>query len=154
MKSRVAIAAIALSLFLGAVAVAQEHWTEGPVWSIQFIRTTPGHFDDYLKYIRQNYMPQSDEGKKAGLILDTKVFVKNPSNPQDWDIAFATLYKNMAALDFSAENDKKNKAIAEKHFKTPDEAKQQEMMKPRFEWRTTVGSDLVREVTLKPMPAK
>jgi hypothetical protein len=154
MKSRAAIVAVALSLCFGAVAVAQEHWTEGPVWQIQFYRTTPGHFDDYLKYIRQNYMPQSDEGKKAGLILDTKVFVKTPNGPQDWDIAFATLYKNMAALDYSAENDKKNKAIAEKHYKTADEDKQRDMIKPRFEWRTPVGSDLVREVTLKPMPMK
>jgi hypothetical protein len=154
MKSRAATGVIVLSLLLGGVTLAQEHWTEGPVWQIQFYRTTPGHFDDYLKYIRQNYMPQSEEGKKAGLILDTKVFVKNPTNPQDWDIAFATLYKNMAALDYSAEVDKKNKAIAEKHYKTADEDKQRDMIKPRFEWRTPVGSDLVREVTLKPMPMK
>jgi hypothetical protein len=154
MKSRAAIVAVALSLCFGAVAVAQEHWTEGPVWQIEFYRTTPGHFDDYLKYIRQNHMPQTEERKKGGLVLDMKVFVKTPSNPQDWDIAFATLYKNMAALDYSAENDKRNKAIAEKHYKTADEDKQRDMIKPRFEWRTPVGSDLVREVTLKPMPMK
>lgn len=154
MKSRAAIVAVALSLSLGAVAVAQEHWTEGPVWQIEFYRTTPGHFDDYLKYIRQNSIPQGEERKKAGLVLDNKVFVKNPSGPEDWDIAFATLYKNMAALDYSAEIDKKNKAISEKHYKTADEDKQRDMIKPRFQWRTLVGSDLVREVTLKPMPMK
>ena len=60
----------------------------------------------------------------------------------------------MAALDFSAEVDKKNKAIAEKHYRTADEDKQQEMIKPRLEWRTFVGTDLVREVTLKPMTMK
>lgn len=154
MKSRAAIGAVALSLLLGGVAVAQEHWTEGPVWQIEFYRTTPGHFDDYLKYIRQNHMPQTEERKKGGLVLDFKVFVKTPSGPQDWDIAFATLYKNMAALDFSAEADKKNKAIGEKHYKTADEDKQRDMIKPRFQWRTPVGSDLVREVTLRPMPMK
>ncbi|MFN2387254.1 MAG: hypothetical protein ABR576_13380 [Thermoanaerobaculia bacterium] len=154
MKSRAAIAAVALSLFLGTVAVAQEHWTEGPVWSIEFYRTTPGHFDDYLKYIRQNVLPQGEEAKKAGFFLDQKVFVKTPSNPQDWDIAFATLYKNMAALDYSAEIDKKNKAIAEKHYKTADEDKQRDMIKPRLEWRILVGTDLVREVSLRPMATK
>jgi hypothetical protein len=140
-----------LSLLLGGVAVAQEHWTEGPVWNIEFYRTTPGHFDDYLKYLRQNFMPQSEESKKQGLILDQKIFVKDPTGPSDWDIAFATLYKNMAALDYSAELDKKSKAIAEKHFKTADEDKQREMIKPRLDWRTFLGTQLVREVSLKPM---
>jgi hypothetical protein len=142
---------VGLSLLLGGVAVAQEHWTEGPVWNIEFYRTTPGHFDDYLKYLRQNFLPQLEESKKQGLILDQKIFVKDPTGPSDWDIAFATLYKNMAALDYSAELDKKSKAIAEKHFKTADEDKQREMIKPRLDWRTFLGTQLVREVSLKPM---
>jgi hypothetical protein len=142
---------VGLSLLLGGVAVAQEHWTEGPVWNIEFYRTTPGHFDDYLKYLRQNFLPQSEESKRQGLILDQKIFVKDPTGPSDWDIAFATLYKNMAALDYSAELDKKSKAIAEKHFKTADEDKQREMIKPRLDWRTFLGTQLVREVSLKPM---
>jgi len=151
MRSRAVSAMVGLSLLLGGVAVAQEHWTEGPVWNIEFYRTTPGHFDDYLKYLRQNFLPQSEESKRQGLILDQKIFVKDPTGPSDWDIAFATLYKNMAALDYSAELDKKSKAIAEKHFKTADEDKQREMIKPRLDWRTFLGTQLVREVSLKPM---
>jgi hypothetical protein len=151
MRFRAILVAVGLSVLLGGVAAAQEHWTEGPVWEVSFYRTTPGHFDDYLKYLRQNVLPQNDESKKQGVVLDQKVFVKTPSRPDDWDIAFATLYKNMAALDFSAENDKKQKAIAEKHYKTADEQKQNEMAKPRLEWRTFLGTDLVREVTLRPM---
>ncbi|HEX9687618.1 MAG TPA: hypothetical protein VGB47_00940 [Thermoanaerobaculia bacterium] len=151
MRSRAVSAMVGLSLLLGGVAVAQEHWTEGPVWNIEFYRTTPGHFDDYLKYLRQNFLPQLEESKKQGLILDQKIFVKDPTGPSDWDIAFATLYKNMAALDYSAELDKKSKAIAEKHFKTADEDKQREMIKPRLDWRTFLGTQLVREVSLKPM---
>lgn len=140
-----------LSLLLGGVAAAQEHWTEGPVWEVSFYRTTPGHFHDYMKYLRQNSLPQNEESKKQGLILDQKVFVKNPTSPDDWDVAFATLYKNMAALDYSAEIDKKGKAIAEKHFKTADEEKQRERTKPRLDWRTFLGTQLIREVNLKPM---
>jgi hypothetical protein len=151
MRFRAVSAMVGLSLLLGGVAVAQEHWTEGPVWNIEFYRTTPGHFDDYLKYLRQNFLPQLEESKKQGLILDQKIFVKNPTGPSDWDIAFATLYKNMAALDYSGELDKKSKAIAEKHYKTADEDKQREMIKPRLDWRTFLGTQLVREVSLKPM---
>lgn len=151
MRFRAVSAVLGLSLLLGGMAAAQEHWTEGPVWQISFYRTTPGHFDEYLKYLRQNFLPQSEESKKQGIVLDQKVYVKDPTGPDDWDIAFATLYKNMAALDYSAELDKKGKAIAEKHYKTADEDKQRDMIKPRLEWRTFLGTQLVREVTLKPM---
>ena len=152
MKVRPVLSAIVLSLLLGGMAAAQEHWTEGPVWEVSFYRTAPGHFDDYLKYLRKNVLPQNAEAKKQGLVLDQKVFVKPAAAPGDWDIAFATLYKNMAALDYNAENDKKAKAIAEKHYKTGDEEKQRDMAKPRFEWRTFLGTTITREVTLKPLP--
>jgi hypothetical protein len=142
---------VGLSLLLGGVALAQEHWTEGPVWEVSFYRTTPGHFDDYLKYLRQNILPQTEESKKQGLVLDQKIFVKDPTGPEDWDIAIATLSKNMAALDFNAEVDKKSKAISEKHYKTGDQDKQREMAKPRLDWRTYLGTQLVREVNLKPI---
>lgn len=151
MRFRVVLLMFGLSLLLGGVAVAQEHWTEGPVWEISFYRTTSGHFDDYLKYLRQNVLPQNEESKKQGLILDQKVFVKDPTGPEDWDIAIATLQKNMAALDYNAEIDKKGKAISEKHYKTGDQDKQREMAKPRLDWRTYLGTQLVREVNLKPI---
>ncbi|MGH9364687.1 MAG: hypothetical protein ACRD1B_05420 [Thermoanaerobaculia bacterium] len=151
MRFRAVLVIAVVCLLFGGVAAAQDHWNEGPVWEISFYRTTPGHFDDYLKYLRQNVLPQNEEAKKSGLVLDQKIFVKNPTAPGDWDIAFATLHKNMAALDHNAEIDKKGKAIAEKHYKTADEDKQREMAKPRFDWRTFLGTQLVREVTLKPM---
>jgi len=151
MRSRAVLAVFGFSLLFGGVAAAQDHWTEGPVWEVSFYRTTPGHFDDYLKYLRQNFLPQNEEARKQGLILDQKIFIKSPQGPDDWDIAFATLHKNMASLDYSAELDKKGKAIAEKHYKTADEDKQRDMTKPRLDWRTFLGTQLVREVTLKPM---
>jgi hypothetical protein len=151
MSSRPVLTVLVLSLLLGGVALAQEHWTEGPVWEVSFYRTTPGHFDDYLKYLRQNVLPQTEEAKKQGLILDQKIFVKDPTGPEDWDIAIATLSKNMAALDFSADRDQKSKAIAEKHYKTADQDKQRDMAKPRLDWRTFLGTQLVREVNLKPI---
>jgi hypothetical protein len=152
MKVRSVLITVVLLLSFGVAARAQEHWTEGPVWQVSFYRTAPGHFDDYLKYLRKNFLPQNQESKKQGLILDQKIFVKDPTGPEDWDIAFATLYKNMAALDYNAENDKKGKAIAEKHYKTADEEKQRDMAKPRFDWRTFLGTQIVREVALKPLP--
>ncbi|MGZ5427073.1 MAG: hypothetical protein ACXWE1_07665, partial [Thermoanaerobaculia bacterium] len=70
-----------------------------------------------------------------------------------WDIAIATLYPSFGkALDFNQGDDDKRKAIAEKQFKTKDEAKQRETIAPRFAMRDALGTRYLREVTLKPLP--
>jgi hypothetical protein len=135
---RIGLAAVALAL-ASANAAAQEHWTEGPVWACEAFRTASGQFDPYLKYIRTHVEPLNIEAKKQGLILDYKTFVKAPQDPND--------YK---ALDYNEENDKKGEAIAAAHFATPDEDKQAEMIKPRLDMRTYLGTTYVREVTLRP----
>ncbi|MEP6995840.1 MAG: hypothetical protein ABI968_15055 [Acidobacteriota bacterium] len=147
------ILAAAVSLFLAGAALAQEHWTEGPVWQVTYYRTTPGHFDDYMKFLRTHYIATTGEAKKQGLILDSKIFVKQPHDAHDWDVAIATLHSSYGkALDFNAGDDEKNKAIQAQHWKTKEQDKQREMSAPRLEWRTLVGSDYAREVNLKPMP--
>jgi len=135
------------------VALAQEHWTEGPVWSVSFYRTTPGHFDDYMKYLRTHYIVTTAEAKKQGLILDSKVFVKTPADANDWDVAIATLLSSYGkALDYNQADDAKSKAIQAQHWKTPDLDKQREMTAPRFEMRKALGTTYTREVNLRPMP--
>ncbi|HEX5854391.1 MAG TPA: hypothetical protein VFZ57_02120 [Thermoanaerobaculia bacterium] len=149
---------VVCSLFLGfclaaAPALAQEHYTEGPVWAVNYIRTKPGKFDDYMKYLRSSYMFSAGEAKKQGLILDTKILVNTPRDANDWDIAIATLYPSFGkAMDFNQADDDKRKAIAESQFKTKDEAKQREIIAPRFTMRDALGTRYLREVTLRPMP--
>jgi hypothetical protein len=135
------------------VALAQEHYTEGPVWECSAYRTKEGHFDDYMKYIRQNFMPQSQERKKAGLVLDQKIYRHVPENPNDPDILLCTLHASFAkALDYNAADDAKGKDIAAKHFKTADEQKQRDMAAKRYEFRDYLGTSYYREVNLKPLP--
>jgi hypothetical protein len=152
MKRALILAAVVCLIGAGT-SLAQEHWTEGPVWNITFYRTTPGHFDDYMKYLRANFIGTTAEAKKQGLILDSKIYVKQARDANDWDVAIATLFPSYGkALDFNAADDAKSKAIQAQHWKTADRDKQQEMTAPRLGWRTFVGSDIVREVNLKPMP--
>ena len=151
------LAVLALAVASSAFAlpsIAQEHWTEGPVWQIDYYRTKPGKFDDYVKYLRNSVTPQTAELKKQGLILDSKMFINpSPNGEHDWNIAIATLHANFGkALDYDAQDDAKGKAIAEKHFKTRDENKQREIIAPRFGWRDYIRTSYVREVTLKPLP--
>lgn len=143
---------VALAVVVAVPAAAQEHFTQGPVWVIDFYRIGDDQFDNYMKYLRGSVLPQDEEAKKAGLILEHKTFLQQPRDPQDWNIAFATLYRSAAdALDYSKEREDKEKAIAEKQYKTPDEDKQRQMIKPRLDMRRHVGSTTVREVTLKPL---
>ncbi len=63
----------------------------------------------------------------------------------------ARCYSNFGkALDFNQADDEKSNAIAAAHFATPDEDKQAEMIKPRLDMRTYLGTTYVREVTLRP----
>jgi hypothetical protein len=143
-----------LAAWLAAPAQAQEHFTEGPVWAVSYYRIQPDKADAYLKWIRANSLPSMAEQKKQGLILDYKVFFNTSRRSEkDWDIAFASLFPSYGkALDFSAEDEAKEKAIAAKLSGTKDENKQREMEAPRLKMRTHVGTRIVREVTLKPSP--
>ncbi len=152
MKRVLVMAAMGLLFTVGA-ALAQDHWTEGPVWTVSSYRTEPGKFDEYMKYVRANAVLVLADEKKQGLILDFKFFVKVPSNPGDWDVAIATLQPSFGkAMDFNQGDADKIKAIQAKHWKTTDEDKQRDMASRRLAMRKFVGTDIVREVNLRPMP--
>jgi len=152
MKRIMLVVAFAVG-WLAMPAQAQEHFTEGPVWVIDYYRFEPDRGDDYLKWVRTYALPTFTEGKKQGLTLDFKVFFNTARHDEkDWDVAFAQLFPSYGkALDYSAENEAKDKAIAAKVTGTKDENKQREMEAPRLKMRTHVGTSIVREVTLKPM---
>jgi hypothetical protein len=145
---------VLMSCFAAPAALAQEHYTEGPVWECSSYRTKQGHFDDYMKYLRQNFLPQSQEAKKAGLSLDQKIYMHVPANPTEPDVLLCTLHPSFAkALDYNATDEAKGKEIAAKHYKTTDEQKQRDVAAKRLEFRDFLGTSYWREVNLKPMPA-
>src|SRR5262245_5497093 len=142
----------AVVCLVAPAAMAQEHFSEGPVWECNSYRTKQEHFDEYMKYLRGNLLPQIQEAKKAGLILDQKVFLHTPENPSDPDVVICTQHASFAkALDYNAADDAKGKEIATKFFKTADEDKQREMTAKRFEFRDFLGTSYYREVSLKPL---
>ena len=131
---------------------AQEHYTEGNVRTVSFYRTKPGQFDNYMKYLRANFLPTQEEAKKQGLIVGYSILLNTPSTPDDWDVAVVTLNKSFGdALDFSQSDDDKMKQIQEQHYKTSDEQKMDEMTAKRFDMRTYIGTKYFREVSLKPL---
>ena len=137
--------ALGILLLLSIQAVAQEHYTEGPVWRVTLVRVKAIHMDHYLESLRKVSKPLLDEEKRQGLIVDYKVFLKETkSNPEDWDLALAVEYKNYAAMDGATA---KAEAIRDKVLGGKQPAT--EAGEKRAEWREVVSSELMQEVTLK-----
>jgi hypothetical protein len=136
---------LAVLLFLVLPALAQEHYTEGPVWRVTLIKVKPNQMDTYLTSLRQSSKPLLEEQKKQGLILDYKVFLKETmENPHDWDLCLAVQYKNHAAMDGLTA---KGEAIRDKILGGKQPA--QQLGEKRLEMREIVSSTLLQEVTLK-----
>jgi hypothetical protein len=135
----------ALVLLFALQALAQEHFTEGPVWRITIVRVKPAQMDAYLTSLRQGTKPLLDEMKRQGLIVDYKVFLKETSeSPHDWDLALAVQYKNHAALDGLAA---KGEAVRDKILGGKQPAIQ--LGQKREEIREIISSQLMQEIMLK-----
>jgi len=132
-------------LLLAPVLVAQEHYTEGPIWRVQLIRVKPTRMDDYLTSLRKSTKPLIEEQKKQGIVVDYKIFLKETKHsPEDWDICVAIQYKNHAAMDGLAA---KGEAIRDKIM--GGKAPAQELTEKRAEIREIVSSELLQEIFLK-----
>jgi hypothetical protein len=144
MRTKISWLATLLLLF-ALQALAQEHYTEGPVWRVTIVRVKPAQMDAYLTSLRQGSKPLLDEMKRQGLILDYKVFLKETSeSPHDWDLALAVQYKNHAALDGLAA---KGEAVRDKILGGKQPALQ--LGQKREEIREIISSQLMQEITLK-----
>lgn len=132
-------------LLLAPAVLAQEHYSEGPVWRVELVRVKPTHMDEYLTSLQQASKPLLEEEKREGLILDYKFFLKETkNNPQDWDVCLAIQYKNHAAMDgLEAKEDAvRDKIIGGKQ-------KAQQLSERREEYRELVSDELLQEISLK-----
>jgi len=135
----------AFLLLFAPCMLAQEHYTEGPVWRVQLIRVKPTQMDAYLTSLRQSTKPLIEEEKRTGMIMDYKIFLKETKNgPEDWDICVAVQYKNHAAMDGLAA---KGEAARDKVMGGKQAA--QQLGEKRAEIREIVSSELLQEIFLK-----
>lgn len=131
---------------------AQENYTEGNVRTVSFYRTKSGQFDNYMKYLRANFLPTQEEAKKQGLIVGYSILLNTPTSEDDWDVAVVTINKSFGdALDYNQSDEDKMKKIQENHYKTSDQEKVREMTSKRFDMRTYLGTRYLREINLKPL---
>lgn len=140
----VAAAALSMSTISTALADDSKSYTEGTVMEVTSIRTKPGMFDAYMKWLDTTGKQLREDEKKAGIILDYAVYSVTPRSPQDPNVYLTITYKNMAALDgledrvepfmkkIWASRDASAKAVAD-----------------RESLREIIGTELIRKLELK-----
>lgn len=139
------LAAALLSVFSMTVSADDERsYNEGNVVDVTAVRTKPGMFDAYMKWLDTTYKQLMDEQKKAGIIVDYAVYAGSPRTPHDPDVYLVTVYKNMAALD---NLDERTEAIARKVWASRDQANKADA--ERGVMREILGDELIRELKLK-----
>jgi hypothetical protein len=137
------LAASSLSLNAGAQDVRQ--YSDGPVTNVTYIHVDYGNLEKYIDWLNSTWKPTMEATKKAGLIIDYKVFSFTPmgyTSNQPNVILWIT-YKNMAALDKGAEEED----VAKKVIGSTD--LQNKARIGRNDYREVLGSELLRELILR-----
>src|SRR6202522_3548473 len=87
----------ASSLSLNARAQDERAYTDGPVTEVNYLQVEYGHFEEYVDWLNSTWKPTMEATKKAGLIIDYKVFTATPKSPDQPNIYLWITYKNAAA---------------------------------------------------------
>ena len=139
----VCLAASSLSINARAQQDDERQYTDGPVTEVDYIQVEYGHFQEYIDWLNSTWKPTMEAFKKAGLIIDYKVFSAAPKSPDQPNIFLWITYKNMAALDKGVElEDVAKKVICSTEC-------QNKARVARGEYRKVLGTEYIRELILK-----
>lgn len=94
------VAALSLAAAAPAAAqTAQRTYDNGPVWTVGYVETKPGMFDDYMAYLAGPWKVLQEAGRKRGDILDYHVLAVDSPREHESDVILLIEYKNMAVFD-------------------------------------------------------
>ncbi|MBT8078956.1 MAG: hypothetical protein KJO31_10280 [Gammaproteobacteria bacterium] len=116
----------------------------GSVWTVSFIETKPGHFDDYIANLNQIWRRYLDEQKKDGDVLSYKVIPMAFPRDGEPNLMLMVEFRNWAAFDRG--NDYFDK-LAERLQGGIDQATQSNI--DREELRVLRGGFAGQEITFK-----
>ena len=134
----------ALFLFVASAANAQEAlpYKEGAVIVVTSVRTQPGKFDDYYRYLIGPYSQMMDEAKKMGLVTSYRFLMAFPRTEQDPDLYLVETYPSMAVFDGMTD---KMSTVSQKVFGSLKQANEADAN--RGEFRKILGTEMMRELT-------
>src|SRR5258706_2456371 len=131
-------------LSLSARAQDERAYTEGAVTQVDYLRVEYGHFEEYIDWLNSTWKPTMEATRKAGLIIDYKVFQLTPKSPDQPNVILWITFKNAAAaLDKGVELD----AVAKKVIGSTEV--QNKARVGRNEYRKVLGTEYIRELILK-----
>jgi len=128
----------------GAYADDEHTWDEGQVIVVSSIRTRPGMFEEYMKYVDGTYKKYMDEEKKAGNIVSFSVYQAFPRSPHDPDIYLTTVYKNWAAFDGLRDREE---AVEKKIWGSTDASTKASVDREKL--REVLGDQVIQEMKLR-----
>src|SRR5437016_3339009 len=131
------------SLSLNARAQDVRQYSDGPVTELAYIEVEYGHFEEYIDWLNSTWKPTMEATKKAGLIIDYKVFTLTPKSQGQPNVILWITYKNMAGLDKGVEEeDVAKKVICSTEC-------QNNARVGRNGYRKVLGAELFREIILR-----
>ncbi len=123
-------------------------YTDGPVTEVDYIRVDYGKFETYVDWLNTTWKPTMETAKKAGLILDYKVLRATPKTPDQPNVYLMITFKNMAAsVGDNGDQSAAFEAVTETVIGSLEFQNKKRV--ERGQYRTFMGSELVREVVLK-----
>ena len=134
----------AFAVISGVASAADRPYTEGTVSIVNSVRTKPGMYDTYMKYLATTYRQLMEEAKKAGHVVDYNVYSTSPRGPDDPNVYLVVTYKNMAALDGLSD---RMDGIQQKIVGSQEQRDAAAIDRERM--RTMVGSEMIRHVVFK-----
>lgn len=143
-------AAVFLTL-VSVAALAQDAlpYKDGQVVIVTSVRTQPGKFNDYYRYLSGPYSQMMDEAKKQQILTSYSFYAAFPKSPDDPDLYIVETYPNMAVFDTITT---KMTAISNKVFGSIKQADAADAN--REEIRKILGTEMIRElVPVKGSPA-
>lgn len=137
------------SILLSLGARAQDHrgYANGPVTEVDYIAVHYGHFEEYMAWVTSTWAPTMEAAKKAGLIIDYKVFRASPKSANDPNVYLEITYKNMAAYAGDI-GDKAADFEAVTETVICSTACQNQARVHRNEIRNVLGTEVIRELVL------
>ena len=146
MKTIIRVAALAATIACGSAGISQAQtaervYAQGTVWSVGYIETKPGMFDDYMAYLNGPWKAIQEAAKKRGDVISYKILSVTDVRDKEPDLVLMVEYKNMAVFDQSDEELDKQTSAA---FGSPVKANQAAVSRETL--RTTRGGFLGREL--------
>jgi hypothetical protein len=141
------LSSVALLALASFAAMAQDElpYKEGVVVVVTSVRTQPGKFNEYFRYLSGPYSRMMDQAKAQGIVSDYGFYAAQPKSPDDPDLYLVETYPNMAAFDTITD---KMTAIARQVFGSLKEADAADAN--REEIRKILGTEMIRKL----MPVK